>query len=629
MKILMSAYACEPFKGSEPEVGWQWALQMARFHDVTVLTRSNNRENIERGLAALPPGTPVPCFIYFDTPGVFWWLKSRLRMPQLYYIIWQKSAWHVISELNKSARFDLLHHITFAGYRYTTAIWNHGVPCIWGPVGGMEAMPSHLLPGQHFSTMIFEILRNANNALQSLPFHVIPERAAESTLTLVSTRETADVFKALGAETQTFPTIGISREAVSDRTLTPPTGPLKLLFVGSIISLKGVELAILGLQAARSDATLTFVGDGKYLDAAKALVRKLNLTDRVHFLGRKPREEVLKIYSSYHVFLFPSLHDSGAFVVIEAMAQGLPVICLDCGGPAISVVEGCGIRVPLGRRKDVVKGIAEGIEYYDNDREKVARHGEAARKTVLLNYDWDRKGEKMNAFYNEALQRGRKPDEAWKDPLVIQKITQRAHLFSRSGIIAVLLSFALVMLVQVWTMRELRNQAEAITKDTLPGLVHAGAANETRNRSFISTLLLITHINPENDEAYAREMNTFSAATAEHLKVYQESIYEIEDAANFRKLLSARAEYLKVREKVQQLLEQGDKNGAFRLLSEQLVPAYINYDHMGQKLMDFNISQGRNRSASIMRMYRITEITLALEAVAIFAIGFGIGFFKK
>ncbi len=53
LKVLISAYACEPNKGSEPEVGWQWALQMAKYHEVTVLTRTNNRAGIERELVVL------------------------------------------------------------------------------------------------------------------------------------------------------------------------------------------------------------------------------------------------------------------------------------------------------------------------------------------------------------------------------------------------------------------------------------------------------------------------------------------------------------------------------------------------------------------------------------------------
>ncbi len=73
-RVLLSAFACEPHKGSEPEVGWQWALQMARFHDVTVLTQSKNRPAIESELKK-QPADRQPKFVYFDlSPGL-----QRLR----------------------------------------------------------------------------------------------------------------------------------------------------------------------------------------------------------------------------------------------------------------------------------------------------------------------------------------------------------------------------------------------------------------------------------------------------------------------------------------------------------------------------------------------------------------------
>ena len=51
LKILLSAYACEPNKGSEPEVGWKWATTLPRLgHEVYVVTRSNNKENIQNYL---------------------------------------------------------------------------------------------------------------------------------------------------------------------------------------------------------------------------------------------------------------------------------------------------------------------------------------------------------------------------------------------------------------------------------------------------------------------------------------------------------------------------------------------------------------------------------------------------
>src|SRR6266436_5550763 len=142
LKVLISAYACEPAKGSEPEVGWQWALQMARFHDVTVLTRTNNQSAIEAGLEKLQGQQPVPKFVYHD-------LKS-------YYVRWQASARKVVAKLHGANRFDLLHHVTFAAYRYPTAIWGHGVPCIWGPIGGAESIPAPLLPRDHPASFVAE-----------------------------------------------------------------------------------------------------------------------------------------------------------------------------------------------------------------------------------------------------------------------------------------------------------------------------------------------------------------------------------------------------------------------------------------------------------------------------------------
>ena len=47
-RVLISAYACEPGKGSEPGVGWNWVKQISRFYETFVITRSNNKEAIEK-----------------------------------------------------------------------------------------------------------------------------------------------------------------------------------------------------------------------------------------------------------------------------------------------------------------------------------------------------------------------------------------------------------------------------------------------------------------------------------------------------------------------------------------------------------------------------------------------------
>lgn len=407
LKVLMSAYACEPDKGSEPEVGWQWALQMARFHDVTVLTRANNRPAIERELAGLEGRQPLPEFVYHDRSPVMLGLKHRAKAVKAYYVLWQRSAREVVGQLQATHRFDLMHHVTFAGFRYPTAIWGHGPPTIWGPIGGIESIPWALLPWHHPLSLAREVSRNFHNMVQATPFHALPKRARATTLILASTPEMQGALARLDFKAEVMPAIGLRPAELPYRRRGKMEGRLKLLFVGNLITLKGVDLALEAVKASQTEATLTLIGSGNYEAAARQAVEREGLGDRVRFLGRLPRQEVLKVYPDYDVLVFPSLHDTGGYAVIEAMFNELPVICLDCGGPAVAVREGCGFKVRLGRRAEVVMGLASAIRCYSQDRGKVRTQGQAAREVILRYYDWDRKGEEMNRHYQEAIERQR------------------------------------------------------------------------------------------------------------------------------------------------------------------------------------------------------------------------------
>jgi glycosyltransferase involved in cell wall biosynthesis len=403
LKVLMCAYACEPGKGSEPEVGWQWALQMARFHDVTVVTRANNRPAIEAALQTLRSRQPVPIFVYHDRGPIFLELKRRFKAIKLYYLLWQKSAWEVVEYLHKVHQYDLVHHVTFATFRYPTAIWGHGVPSIWGPIGGIESIPTPLLPWHHPGSLLFEALRNFNNLVHATPFHVLPQRARATTLVLASTPEMQRVFEKLGFAARLMPTIGLNPAEMPPLSRREPGGPLKLLFVGNIITLKGVDLALEALKASQTNATFTLIGNGNYLDTARTQVKRLGLEAQVTFAARLPREEALKAYADYDVFVLPSLHDTGGYSVIEAMFNELPVICLDCGGPAVAVEAGCGTKVPLGARAQVIAGLAAAIRRYDTDRTAVQIEGKSARAVVLRKYEWDSKGAEMSKCYLDAV----------------------------------------------------------------------------------------------------------------------------------------------------------------------------------------------------------------------------------
>jgi len=409
LRVLMSAYSCEPGKGSAPEVGWQWALQMARFHDVTVLTRANNRPSIEPVVEELREKQPVPSFVYHDCRHPFLVPKRRFKAVKLYYMLWQQSAHAVIRRLHLAQRFELMHHSTFAAFRYPIAITGHGVPSVGGPVGGAESVPAAFLPWDHPPSLVPEVLRNLSNAWQRRFPVSLRRRARLSTVVLASPPEMQQVFARLGIRAGIMPTIGLNLAELPFHPRAIGDGPLRILFVGNLISLKGIDLALEALARSGVKATFTLIGSGNYLDTARRLAGRLGLAERVLFRGRMPRVEVLKTYRDYDVFLFPSLHDTGGYALIEAMSNELPAICLDCGGPAVAVREGCGVKVPLGTRQTVIKGLADAIRFYDQDRSRLLAHGRAARQSVLRHYDWQRKASEMDAVYRAAT--ARRPSE--------------------------------------------------------------------------------------------------------------------------------------------------------------------------------------------------------------------------
>src|SRR5690242_12327227 len=93
LRILLSAYACEPDLGSEPGIGWHWATRLARAgHEVWVLTRANNRQSIEGAMSAKP--VDGLNFAYYDLPA--WmcrWKNHAGLWARLYYMLWQFGAY--------------------------------------------------------------------------------------------------------------------------------------------------------------------------------------------------------------------------------------------------------------------------------------------------------------------------------------------------------------------------------------------------------------------------------------------------------------------------------------------------------------------------------------------------------
>lgn len=354
MKVLLSAYACEPGKGSEPGVGWHWALEIARLgHDVHVITRANNRAPIDaaRARGEVPANLT---FHYFDLkPWQRFWKRGN-RGVHLYTILWQWGASQVALRLHAREKFDLVHHVTFGSTRLPSFMWRLGIRFVVGPLGGGESAPGQLRKHFPLRGKIVDALRDASNWLGRFDPLARKMYAGASAIYLKTRDSLWCVPAAQRSKATASVEIGIDAGQMPQRQ-TPDGEALRVLFVGRHIYWKGMGLGLKAFALARQscpELVLTMVGDGPEADAWQALAQDLGIAETVTWRGWVQKHEVKDIYAASDLFLFPSLHDSSGNVVLEAAAAGLPVVCLDLGGPGTIVTARSGIKVPADQRSE-------------------------------------------------------------------------------------------------------------------------------------------------------------------------------------------------------------------------------------------------------------------------------------
>ena len=356
MRVLVFAYACEPDKGSEPGAGWVWSRMLARMGEVWVITRESNREVIEAALPSVPEAGALH-FEYVDLPrrARFW--KRGARGARVYYVFWQVAALRRARRLSQAISFDLVWHLTWAN------AWLGGLApllpgrFVYGPVGGGVGMDWNFVTVLGIRGAVFEVARALSRAGARFlnPLARLPWRRAD--LILVQNPETRAWLPARHREKAlVFPHI-VVEEGAGWMGPRPETPTKNALFVGRLLPWKGVALA-LRVLVLLPDWTLTIGGDGYDERRLRRLARRLKVEDRVAFLGWLTPDRVHDLMrEGSDVLLFPSLHDEGGWVIAEALATGLPVVCLDRGGPP--AIGGSG--VPCKGVSQTVAALAQAV----------------------------------------------------------------------------------------------------------------------------------------------------------------------------------------------------------------------------------------------------------------------------
>ena len=287
MKLLISAYACAPNRGSEHGSAWNWTSEAARLgEDVTVLVSPAHRDAI----LAATERDPALQRIRWLFPEVAFWPLQQGKEPvweRTYNLLWQREALRVARALHREQPFDLVHHLTWGGVRAPTFLGTLGPPLIIGPVGGGETSPAGLRDRMPLRGRVLESVRDLSNATIELN-PIVRQGLRKAGVIFARTADTKNLLSPpLRAKTYVQMELGVMPTQIgAPRPVRQ--APRKLLYAGRLLYWKGVHIAVEAmaqLVAHMPDAQLTIVGNGPEEARLKTEIAQRGLGANITFVS--------------------------------------------------------------------------------------------------------------------------------------------------------------------------------------------------------------------------------------------------------------------------------------------------------------------------------------------------------
>jgi glycosyltransferase involved in cell wall biosynthesis len=409
LRVLLSAFAFSPERGSEPGIGWEVGTRLARYHDVTLLCGDvAGGRPTESVLARYfrtnrpVPGLTIRYIAPSCTAQIFNWLHNRPGFWPLYYgayAIWQHQAFAVAQELHAGNRFDIAHQLTYGTYREPGHLWRLPVPFFWGPISGAANIPASFTKSFSLGGASKFRFRRAANWFQQRFSYRCCQAAQSARLVWVCTEAERALVQRWGGRSELQLDTGTVALVTRPRTRSEGE-PLRLVWSGMHVERKAMPLALEAVAQLKGQAPviLHILGRGPETEKCRATAARLGVDSKVIWHGHVPHSEALSIMAEGHAFIHSSLLEAASTVVLEALSLGLPVVCHDTCGMAHAVTADCGIKIPLRNPETSISGFAQAIEAIANDSQLYDRLslGAIERARELT---WDRKVERFSGAY--------------------------------------------------------------------------------------------------------------------------------------------------------------------------------------------------------------------------------------
>lgn len=407
LNILINAYAVSPTWGSEPGVGWNWITNIAKECNVFVITEAEWEQDIKAALAELPNKENIH-FYFNPVPQEvrdMCWRQGDWRFYN-HYRIWQRKSLEIAKRIIAENHIDIIHQLNMIGFREPGYLWQiEDIPFVWGPIGNMAPLPLSFLEGSPFKDKVKQGVKNVISFYQARTGRVRKAVKRADKLITVLDSAASIIRKTYGKDALVMTETGlkVSEEVihnVSDDRL------IKLLWVGRFIPTKKLDLALSVLSDlnAKQNFELHIVGWGTDSEETryKELASRLGVIDNCVWHGKVPNLTVLELMRDSDIFLFTSVVEGTPHVVLEAIANNLPVLCFDMCGQGVIVNDKVGWKIPV---KSLHKATADMVRVLDDvekDRSQILVKSMNCelRKPEL---SWERKIDSVIDIYNSLV----------------------------------------------------------------------------------------------------------------------------------------------------------------------------------------------------------------------------------
>ena len=410
MKILVSAYACDPYRGSESGVGWAAVCRIARDHEVWVLTDDQNRAGWEQGArdGIIPERVKVQ-FLRKSRDHCKNRFIARLQ-DWLRYADFNRKVLAAAHAWHAQVGFEMCHQVTIAAWRMPSPLWRLPIPFVWGPIGGAGWMPpafrSMLSPKSRF----FETLRDWNTwtVQRSKTFHDCIQNTA---VVIAANEETEQFLKPFRVSLPLIrlPIVSLSAEKIEKfrkKEITPGIGKLRLFAGGNIEGRKGVSLALRALADVKArgiDFHYTIAGGGPEIGTLQVLCSSLGLNDKVEFHAGYSGDDYIRALQEADIYFLPSFRESTPVTLMEAYLAGCYPVVADASAQGEIVRLMGGIAVKAESQETMAKGLADALVWCHENRELLADENAVAREKVCSYFSAERYDSILAAAYSSAM----------------------------------------------------------------------------------------------------------------------------------------------------------------------------------------------------------------------------------